>query len=80
MACTAYTVFGTKVKYRRLVKASNELAVVTCGIVTNKTVKIKLKIVLLNNLEYNRSLCTACVVAKKITEGNKEVSLVVVGI
>jgi hypothetical protein len=73
-------VFSTKVKYQRLVKASNKLCVITCSVVTNKTVKVMLKIIFLDNVKYNRGLGAAYIITKEVAEGNKQVLLLIVSI
>jgi hypothetical protein len=80
VTCTTYAVFGTKVEYQRLVEASDELCVVTCGVVTNKIVEVVLKIVFLDNVKYNRGLGAACMITEEVVEGDKQVLLLVVSI
>lgn len=52
MTCAAYTVTRAELKPIRFIEAVDKLAIVVGCVVTNKTVKLGLEVVLSDNVEY----------------------------
>lgn len=82
MPGTAYSVLAADVEGvgRDLVELANEGRAIIGGIVAHKTVEFLGKIVLADDVDDNLGLRSACMVAKKWAEGNKEVALLVLSI